>query len=124
MNVKIDTKEKFAVITPIDPELSANMTEKLGELLLSQQKNTVPHIILDLKNVTSIASEIAVCIAEAQQAFYINGNSFVVCCINDMIKKVFEKEDLLDFLNYTPTESEGWDILQMEEIERELLGDE
>jgi hypothetical protein len=26
-------------------------------------------------------------------------------------------------MNVTPTESEAWDILQMEEIERELLGD-
>ena len=34
---------------------------------------------------------------------------------------VFEKEDLLDELNYTPTLSEAWDIVQMEEIERELM---
>ena len=27
----------------------------------------------------------------------------------------------LVFLNVTPTESEAWDIVQMEEIERELL---
>ena len=26
-------------------------------------------------------------------------------------------------MNITPTESEAWDIVQMEEIERELLGD-
>jgi hypothetical protein len=26
-------------------------------------------------------------------------------------------------MNITPTESEAWDILQMEEIERELLND-
>jgi hypothetical protein len=32
--------------------------------------------------------------------------------------------ELFDFLNCTPTESEAWDIVQMEEIERELLGDE
>jgi len=36
------------------------------------------------------------------------------------------KLDLLDYLNITPSESEAWDIVQMEEIERELLdnGDE
>jgi hypothetical protein len=27
---------------------------------------------------------------------------------------------MLETLNYTPTESEAWDIVQMEEIEREL----
>ncbi len=124
MNVKIDTKEKFAVITPIDPDLSANMTEKLRELLLDQQNNSVPHVILDLKNIMNITDANATCIAEVQQEFYKNENSFVVCCLKEAVKKTFEKEDLLDFLNYTPTESEAWDILQMEEIERELLGGE
>ncbi|RYZ15978.1 MAG: anti-anti-sigma factor, partial [Chitinophagaceae bacterium] len=32
--------------------------------------------------------------------------------------------DLLELMNVTPTESEAWDIVQMEEIERELLDDE
>ena len=30
----------------------------------------------------------------------------------------------LEQLNVTPTESEAWDIVQMEEIERELLDDD
>ena len=37
------------------------------------------------------------------------------------VEKVFEKLELLELMNITPTESEAWDILQMEEIERELL---
>ena len=32
-----------------------------------------------------------------------------------------EENDWLDTMNITPTESEAWDIVQMEEIERELL---
>jgi hypothetical protein len=35
-----------------------------------------------------------------------------------------DKWELLELLNITPTESEAWDIVQMEEIERELLGGE
>ena len=31
--------------------------------------------------------------------------------------------ELLEVMNVTPSESEAWDIVQMEEIERELLGD-
>jgi len=34
-----------------------------------------------------------------------------------------DHDNLLELLNTTPTESEAWDIVQMEEIERELLGD-
>ena len=30
-------------------------------------------------------------------------------------------EEIIELLNITPTETEAWDIVQMEEIERELL---
>jgi len=40
------------------------------------------------------------------------------------VAKVFEEKELLDIMNITPTESEAWDILQMEEVERELLNED
>jgi hypothetical protein len=44
-----------------------------------------------------------------------------MCNLQAGIKDKLEKNDLLDLMNVTPTESEAWDIVQMEEIERELL---
>jgi len=41
-----------------------------------------------------------------------------------LVEETFDKEELLELLNCTPTESEAWDIVQMEEIERELLDNE
>ena len=38
--------------------------------------------------------------------------------------QLLEEKELLEFMNVTPSESEAWDILQMEEIEREFLRDE
>ncbi len=35
---------------------------------------------------------------------------------------MLEENELLEVMNVTPTVSEAWDIVQMEEIERELLG--
>jgi Trp operon repressor len=40
------------------------------------------------------------------------------------VENALDKEELLELLNSTPTESEAWDIVQMEEIERELLDNE
>ncbi len=51
MNVKIDTKEKFTVITPMNADLTANMTEELSELLLGYLQKDIPHIVLNMKNV-------------------------------------------------------------------------
>jgi hypothetical protein len=45
----------------------------------------------------------------------------VVCAISDALFDILDKTDYAELLNMTPTESEAWDIVQMEEIERELL---
>ena len=120
MNVKIDTKEKFHVITIIEPLLSANMTEELRKWLDEVTQNHVKHIILNLKEVSEVDATMAGFLAEQYQFAAEEGRSFVVCELQPAVKEFFKKEDLLDLVNYTPTESEAWDIVQMEEIEREL----
>jgi hypothetical protein len=122
MNIKSDTKEKFTVITVLDPILSANMTEDISKLSF-YGTTTVPHLIINMSEVKEIAVEVAKKLADVQQSFYEQDFSFVICELTFLVEAVFEKEDLLDLMNITPTESEAWDIVQMEEIERELMND-
>lgn len=124
MNVKLDTKEKFHVITIKESLLSANMTAYLRKWLDEVTQNHVKHIILNVKDVKEIDETVAGFIAEQYSMAVEEGRSFVICEMQPTVKEVFEKLDLLDVLNYTPTESEAWDIVQMEEIERELLNGE
>ena len=121
MEVKIDTKEKFTVVTPVVPQISANIAASLAETCSSYLQQPVKNIVLNLEPVTEIEPEAANTIAALQQHFYENSASFVLCNLKEPIEAAFEKEELLDFMNITPTESEAWDIVQMEEIERELL---
>jgi anti-anti-sigma regulatory factor len=122
MIVKTDTKEKFVVITPIEAIISANMTADI-ENLTQYASTHVPHIIIKMSEVKEIAPEAAQKIAELQQQFYERDHSFVICEMQSTVEAVFESEDLTDIMNITPTESEAWDIVQMEEIERELMRD-
>lgn len=124
MNVKINTKEKFHVISVIETVFSANMTEYLRKSFDEVTQNPVKHIILNLSEVKETDADMAGFIAEQQQLANEEGRSFVVCGMQPGVKELFEKEDLLDLINHTPTESEAWDIVQMEEIERELLDGE
>ena len=55
---------------------------------------------------------------------FFGSRSFVICSLQSVVEKLLEKMELLEVMNVTLTESEAWDIVQMEEIERELLGDE
>jgi anti-anti-sigma factor len=124
MNVKIDTKEKFHVLTPMETTLSEIMTAEISQLLLSCLEKEVKNVILNLSQVTSISEEAAQAILNAQQEFYDRQVSLVICEMKPEVEEFLDKIEILDILNYTPTESEAWDIVQMEEIERELFEDE
>ena len=123
MDVKIDTKEKFTVITPLSETISASMTEELRQILQSYQTKEIPHVILNIENVIQWEESVLEMIYEMQQSFYNENFSFVICNLNTDILKVLQEKDMLDSMNITPSESEAWDIVQMEEIERELLND-
>ncbi|MBK9382198.1 MAG: STAS domain-containing protein [Chitinophagaceae bacterium] len=124
MNVKTDTKEKFHAITVSDPILSATMTDGIGECLLPYLQNDVKNLVLILKNVTSIDTVAAEKLVYIQQKFYENSASFVICELQNQVEDFLDKNELLEMMNVTPTESEAWDIVQMEEIERDLMDGE
>ncbi len=124
MNVKIDTKEKFTVLTPNEPEFSAIMTEELEQMIIGFLEKPVPHIVLNLHTVENLNEESAEKIAALQQRFYENNASFIICALQPGPEALLDKMELLELMNITPTESEAWDIIQMEEIERELTGEE
>lgn len=124
MQVKIDTKEKFHVITPNAPVLSATMTDEMDVALLPFLQKDVKNVILDLHEVEEIDAAAAAKLLQIQQNFYENNASFVACNIQKTVNAFLAENELDDLLNITPTESEAWDIVQMEEIERELLDTE
>lgn len=123
MDVKTDTKEKFTVITPEVEQISANMTDGLQKTLLDFLDKDIPHIIINLQHVTGMEPAAAAMITTIHKQFYDHGASFIVCCMQKDVEKMLDEQGFLELLNVTPTESEAWDIVQMEEIERELMKD-
>lgn len=131
MNVKTDTKEKFHAITVDEPALSATMTDELGNCLLPYLQNDaslpdrqVKNLVLILKNTKSIDISAGEKLVYIQQKFYENGASFVICELQKPVEEFLDENNLLEMMNVTPTESEAWDIVQMEEIEREFLNED
>ena len=122
MEVKTDTKERFHVIRVETAELPANLAAELKTYLEEPLKDTIKNVVLNLRNVKTIDEETAEVLVRTQQKFYEQNASFVVCELTDEIEKFLDEKELLELMNVTPTESEAYDIVQMEEIERELLG--
>src|SRR6476619_5503478 len=121
MIFKIDTKEKFTVITPMSETLSENLTAKLIQTATNYLQKDIKNMVLNLGQVQSIDEDAATRIVKLEQTFYENNASFVICEIQPKVTEQFEKFNLLELINITPTESEAGDIVQMEEIERELM---
>jgi anti-anti-sigma factor len=121
MQVKIDTREKFHAITILEPVLAANMTEDLQKCLIPILDKDVKNVVLILKDIPELEDAAATSLVNIQQAFYDNGASFVICELSPAVEKYLEDNGFLEIMNVTPTESEAWDIVQLEEVERELL---
>ena len=123
MEVKIDTKEKFYVITLIGPTLSANLAAELTNTFTNILAEPVKNVVLNLSETTQIDDIAAEQLARIQQTFYEKNASFVICDVLPGVEQKLDELGLLEIMNITPTESEAWDIVQMEEIERELMDD-
>ena len=124
MLVKIDTRQKFHVITLNSPNISANMTAEITKSLLSLLQIPVKNVVFNLKNIESVDETAAESLVKLQQHFYENNASLVFCELPKPVEQFLDEKGLLEIMNVTPTETEAWDIVQMEEIERELLGED
>ncbi len=80
--------------------------------------------MLILKDIETIDNAAAEKLVKIQQKFYENNASFVICELQKPVEEFLDQNELLEMMNVTPTESEAWDIVQMEEIEREMLDEE
>ena len=121
MQVKTDTKEKFHVIRVGEPSLPADMAAELSDLLAPYLQNDVKNIILNLKELKYVDEAAGEMLVKTQQKFYENNASFVICEMQKPVEEFLDSVNLLEMINSTPSESEASDIVQMEEIERELL---
>jgi anti-anti-sigma regulatory factor len=129
MRIKIDTKERFKVITINEPHLTARLAAEFSEILKnghgadSSTAENFTHLVVVMSDVQEIEKDGVQLLASIQKEFYAQEHSFVYCSLQPCVEAALKEAGVYDMMNITPTESEAWDILQMEEIERELLKD-
>ncbi len=121
MEFKIDTKEKFSVATLKETDITRTIAAEMSAFALDQMTKTPKNIIFNLENCPSIDEDAAISLTELYSIFLEKGVSLVFCNLQLPVKAKLDDLELTDILNITPTESEAWDIVQMEEIEREMF---
>jgi anti-anti-sigma factor len=121
MNFKINTKEKFQEIHIIEAEVTANMTGDFVQMLIDISQKDPKNIILTIKEVKKMDISFGEALTGIQTRYYDDGSSFVICEMDPHVEETLEHAGILETMNVVPTLSEARDIVQMEEIERELL---
>jgi anti-anti-sigma regulatory factor len=121
MELKIDTKEKYQLLTPAGATITAIIAAEIITVCNKCLESPLKNMVLNLENVEEIAPDACQTLTDLQQAFYDKSASFVMCCLSSKLETAFDELGLLEVLNLTPTLSEASDIVMMEEIERELL---
>jgi anti-anti-sigma factor len=121
MQYKTDQKEKFTVLTFLDSSLTPNLVPEINDLTQKILSQSPKNLVLNCSQVTQWDSLVIEALGNAQQLFYDNNASFVICALSNDLQNSLDATDFAEMMNLTPTETEAWDIVQMEEIERELL---
>jgi anti-anti-sigma regulatory factor len=123
MSFKISTKEKFHELQVLEHQLTANVAGEIENACNDLLQGPVKNVILQMTEVTALDAIGAEKIVLLQQRFYEHGVSFIVCELTPDVEAQLDELSLLETLNPIPTLSEAWDMVQMEEIERDLLSE-
>ena len=123
MEFKIDTKEKILVVQPqismLDANLSDAFVKEIGALPGLSSRN----LILDMVLVANADQAGIKAILTVYHQQYDSSMSCALTGLNSSLLKQIKEADE-NVYNLAPTMLEAIDLVMMEDLERELLGDE
>jgi anti-anti-sigma regulatory factor len=121
MEFKIDTKTNYTLILPETPEINENMAEALRQKVKELTLQGNHSYIVDLTNCQSCSLAAGNILLDLHETVYNNAGSLVFTDLQDPVLQSMKKEQWHLSLNLTPTLIEAIDIVNMENIERDLL---
>ena len=124
MDFKIDTKDTFSVITPLSDNLDANVAELLSAYCIQTRLNGSNNLIIDLQNIHTATNEAIELLVTLHESSYSNDNSLVFTGIQPGMWTALKNTESDLLLNIAPKMIEAVDMISMEILERDLLGEE
>jgi anti-anti-sigma factor len=123
MEFKIDTKPTYTVITPETGDLSVKLAEEIRQKVKEATETNSHNFVIDLEHIENMDMASGNELLELHNELYNNGCSLVFTSINDSILNTMKKGQYHLSLNLAPTMIEATDIISMEVLERDLLGE-
>jgi len=120
MNFVSAQKEKLVYITSNVEKLDAIFAPELKSELVLQNRSTQRNIIVDLTASKYIDSSGLSALLVGQRLCRDANGTFVVCGLQETVKKLISISQLDSVFKITPTLNEAIDLVYMEELEREI----
>ena len=123
MNFTTTSKERHTVVRIDVEKLGGVISPELKALFVELNNNGVRNVLFDISNARYCDSSGLSAILVGNRLCKNSNGSFVICCVTDMVMKLFEISQLQTVLNITPTALEGEDFILMEEVGRDVEND-
>lgn len=124
MKFSVDKKERYTVFKIEEDNLNSLIAPNLKSEFVVLSNEGVDNLILDLSQVHFVDSSGLSAILTANRLWKAIGSFVVTGIDHPAVKKLIEISRLDTILSVIPTVSEAIDFIFMEEIERELNGEE
>jgi anti-anti-sigma factor len=124
MNFQIDKKEKYTHVKVLIEKLDNNVSPNLKSELVVLTSEGVKNIVMDLTAVRYCDSSGLSAILVANRLCKNANGSFVLCSIQEAVKKLISISQLDSILKITNTAEEAVNYIVMEEVDRELGEDD
>lgn len=123
MEFKIDTKPTYTVITPEKADLSVILAEEIRQKVKDATETEGHNFVIDLSNIENMDRTSGDVLLDLHNELYNNGRSLVFTSMNENVMNTMKKGQYHLSLNLAPTMIEAIDIISMEVLERDLLGE-
>lgn len=121
MSFEIEKKEKYTLIRSKVEKLDSTVSPLLKSEMVVINNSGGRNIIIDLSHTRYCDSSGLSAILVGNRLCKNANGSFIVCGLQDSVKKLISISQLDTILNITPSFTEAEDMLFMEEVERDIL---
>lgn len=124
MEFKIDTKETFTQISPVNTLLNANMAAELQRKCFELTDSGSNNFIINLDACQNAEEDAFDILATLHEDLYSSGQSLVFTELSDAVMQQIKEAQMSEAINIAPTQAEAVDIISMEILERDLFNEE
>lgn len=124
MKYKIDKQDHYTILTLDEENLNSSIAPGLKSECIFLNQEGVRNLILDLSNVKFVDSSGLSAILTGHRIWKDTGSFVLAGPLHPMVTKLIEISRLDTILVRLPTVSEARDYIKMEELERELQGED